>query len=517
MSETIPGSTIGAVAATVAALREALAAGALTARGLTEFCLGRIERLDPVLHSVISVNGDAPAEAEASGRARASGTAPGPGPGPLQGIPVLIKDNIAVRGMPATAGSPALAAAEQGDAWLVTKLREAGAVILGKANLSEWANFRSPHSTSGWSTLGGQAANPHALDRNPSGSSSGSAVAVAAGLAPVAVGTETDGSIVCPASACGIVGLKPTLGLVSRGGIVPVSGAQDTAGPMARSVADAAALLSAMAGADPGDPVTAAAAGQPGDYTAFLDPGALAGARIGVWREGCAAAGAATAAVLEAALARMAALGAHLVDPVDLPGADKISEPERTALLTEFKHDLNVYLAALPGEHPATLAELIAFNRRHGGRVLARFGQEVFEQAEATSGDVADPDYLAARGEAASRARQALDGPLAAHRLDAIVTLTANPACLTDYLLGDHDVFHTSGPAAVAGYPAISVPAGGTCGLPVGLSLIGPAWSEPGLIAIAYAFEQAAGPRPAPALRGTCLPPAAAGTAGSGR
>ena len=235
-----------------------------------------------------------------------------------------------------------------------------------------------------------------------------------------------------------------------------------------------------------------------------------------MWREGSAAAGAATVAVLEAALARMAALGAHLVDPVDLPGADKIPEPELTALLTEFKHDLNAYLAALPGEHPATLAELIAFNRAPG-RVLARFGQELFEQAEATSGDLADPDYLAVRGEVASRARQALDGPLAAHRLDAIVTLTANPAWLTDYLLGDHDVFHTSGPAAVAGYPAISVPAGGISGLPVGLSFIGPAWSEPGLIAIAYAFEQAAGPRLAPAMRGTCLPPAAADAAGSGR
>jgi amidase len=413
--------------------------------------------------------------------------------------------------MPATAGSPALAGAEQGDAWLVTRLREAGAVILGKANLSEWANFRSSHATSGWSTLGGQAANPHALDRNPSGSSSGSAVAVAAGLAAVAVGTETDGSIVCPASACGIVGIKPTLGLVSRGGIVPVSAAQDTAGPMTWSVADAAALLSAMAGADPGDPATVTAAGQPGDYTAYLDPGALAGARIGVWREGASAASAATTAVLEAALARLAGLGADVVDPVDLPGADQISEPELTALLTEFKHDLNAYLAALPGEHPGTLAQLIAYNTEHDARVLARFGQELFERAEATSGDLADAGYLAARGEADSRAREALDGPLAAHRLDAIITLTANPAWLTDYHLGDHDVFHTSGPAAVAGYPAITVPAGAVFGLPVGLSFIGPRWSEPRLIALAYAFEQAAGARLTPGLRSTCLPPTAAG------
>jgi amidase len=510
VSEKIPGTGIDAADATVAALREALAAGAVTARGLTAFYLGRIEHLDPLLHSVISVSGDALAEAQASDEALASGAAARP----LEGIPVLIKDNIAVRGMPATAGSPALAGAEQGDAWLVTRLRQAGAVILGKANLSEWANFRSSHPTSGWSTLGGQAANPHALDRNPSGSSSGSGVAAAAGLAAVTVGTETDGSIVCPASACGIVGLKPTLGLVSRGGIVPISAAQDTAGPMTRSVADAAALLSAMAGADPADPVTAAAAGQPGDYTAFLDPGALAGARIGAWREGVKAAGPATVAVLEAALARLAELGADVVDPVDLPGAGEIEEPEFTALLTEFKHDLNAYLAALPGSHPGTLAELITFNRDHGASVLARFGQEVFERAEATGGDLADPGYLATRQEAASRAREALDGPFAAHQLDAIVTLTANPAWLTDYHLGDHDVFHTSHPAAVAGYPAISVPAGGAFGLPVGLSFMGPPWSEPRLIALAYAYEQAAAVRLIPTLRATCPAPSPAGLAG---
>jgi amidase len=509
VSEPIPGTAIDAARATVAELRAALAAGTLTALGLTEFYLSRIERLDPLLHSVITVSGDAPAEAQARDEARAGGAAAGP----LAGIPVLIKDNIAVRGMPATAGSPALAGAEQGDAWLVTRLREAGAVILGKANLSEWANFRSSHPTSGWSTLGGQAANPHALDRNPSGSSSGSAAAAAAGLAAVTVGTETDGSIVCPASACGIVGLKPTLGLVSRGGIVPISLAQDTAGPITRSVADAAALLSAMAGADPGDPATAAAVGRPGDYTMYLDGGALAGARLGVWREGSKAAGAATAAVLDTALARLAGLGADLVDPVELPGAGQIEEPEHAAMLTEFRHDLNAYLAVLPGEHPATLAELIAYNRDHGGRVLARFGQELFEQAEATGGDLSDAGYRAAREEAAYRAQEALGGPLTAHRLDAIVALTASPAWLTDYHLGDHDVFHTSGPAAVAGHPAISVPAGRVFGLPVGLSFIGPRWSEPRLIALAYAFEQAAGARLIPALRATCPPPTAAGPA----
>ncbi len=509
VSETIGGSGIDANRASVTALQRAMASGKLTARDLTAFYLGRIERLNPVLHAVITLNGDALHEARASDEARASGAAVGQ----LTGIPVLLKDNIGVWGLPATAGSPALAGAAQEDAYLVARLRAEGAVILGKANLSEWANFRSTHPTSGWSTLGGQTANPHALDRNPSGSSSGSASAVAASLAPVAVGTETDGSIVCPASACGIVGLKPTLGLVSRGGIVPISAAQDTAGPMTRSVADAAALLSALAGADPDDPATAAATGQPRDYTAFLDRHALAGARLGVWRGGSQAAGAATVAVLDAALIRLAEQGAHLVDPVELPGADQISDPEFDALAHEFKHDLNAYLAALQGDHPATLADLIAFNRRHGATVLAHFGQELFEQADATSGDLSDPGYLASRRVATRRAREALDGPLAAHRLDAIVALTANPAWLTDYHLGDHDVFHTSGPAAVAGYPAISVPAGNVFGLPVGVSFIGPAWSEPRLIALAHAFEQAAVARLTPALRPTCPPPVAAGAA----
>jgi amidase len=445
-----------------------------------------------VLHAVISVSPQAAAEARASDEARARGAAPGP----LAGIPVLIKDNIAVAGMPATAGSPALAEADQDEAFLVTRLREAGAVILGKANLSEWANFRSSHSTSGWSTLGGQAVNPHGTGRNPSGSSSGSGVAVAAGLAPLAVGTETDGSIVCPASACGIVGIKPTLGLVSRTGIVPVSLAQDTAGPMTRSVADAAALLSVLAAADPADPATSPAAAR--DYTACLDGSALAGARLGVWRDGSKDADAGTAAVLEQALALLREAGAELVDPVELPGAAEIAEPEFAALTHEFKHYLNAYLADLRGTHPADLAGLIKYNQQYAGTVLAHFGQEHFERAEATTGDLGEPGYLAARAEASRRAREALDGPLAAHRLDAIVTITASPAWLTDYVLGDHDVFHTSGPSAVAGYPAVCVVAGNVSGLPVGLSFLGPAWSEPALIALAYAFEQAAPPRLVP-------------------
>ncbi len=498
VTETPGGTGLDPDTASVAALRQALADGALTAAELTAFYSSRIERLNPALHAVISVSPQAAADARACDEAQARGEAPGP----LAGIPVLIKDNIAVAGMPATAGSPALAEAEQDEAFLVTRLREAGAVILGKANLSEWENFRSSHSSSGWSTLGGQAVNPHGPGRNPSGSSSGSGVAVAAGLAPLAVGTETDGSIVCPSSACGIVGIKPTLGLVSRGGIVPVSLAQDTAGPMARSVADAAALLSVLAAADPADPATAPAAVRARDYTTFLDPSALAGARLGVWRDPALDAGARTTAVLDQAVAVLREAGAELADPVELPGAADITEPEFAALTHEFKHDLNAYLAGLRGPHPADLAGLIEFNLRYADTVLVHFGQEYFERAEATSGDPGEPGYQAARAEASQRAREALDGPLAAHRLDAVVTLTANPAWLTDYVLGDHDHFHTSGPSAVSGYPAVTVMAGNVSGLPVGLSFLGPAWSEPALIALAYAFEQAAPARLVPALDG---------------
>jgi amidase len=501
-TETIGGTGVAADGASVSALQQAMASGALTSVGLTEFYLARIERLNPLLRAVIRVSAGAPSEAAASDQMRGGGGARGP----LEGIPVLVKDNIAVRGLPATAGSPALLEAESGDAFLVTRLRAAGAVIIGKANMSEWANFRSTHSTSGWSTLGGQAVNPHALDRSPSGSSSGSGIAVAAGMTLLSVGTETDGSIVCPASACGIVGLKPTLGLVSRAGIVPISSAQDTAGPMARTVADAAALLSALAGPDPADPATGAAAGRPGDYTEFLDGAALGGARLGVWRGGCTAADGRTAAVLDAALAKLRTLGAEVLDPVELPGVDDISEHEFAALLHEFKRDLNAYLAALPGRHPATLAELNAFNSRNGPEVLRYFGQELFERAEATSGDPADQAFLTAREAATRLARAALDGPLDAHHLDAIVTLTANPACLTDYVLGDHDVFHTSAPAAVAGYPAASVPCGYVAGLPVGLSFMGSAWSEPRLIGLAHAFEQAVHPGRPPTLRASAIP-----------
>ncbi len=494
-SEIIGSSGIEAANATVAGLTEAMTSGRLTAAELTRFYLSRIER-GGVLGAVISVSGDAAEQAAAIDEARASGVAPGP----LAGLPVLIKDNISSENSPATAGSPALLNVAATDAFLVGKLRAAGAIILGKANLSEWANFRSTHSTSGWSTLGGQAVNPHGSGRNPSGSSSGSAVAVAAGLAPLAIGTETDGSIVSPANNCGIVGLKPTLGLVSRAGIVPISSAQDTAGPMTGCVADAAALLGVIAGIDPADPATddmpdpAARDGAiHADYTRFLDAEALAGARIGIWRDGATEAVPAAAAVLERTVTLLAEHGAVIVDPVKLARAEDINKPEFVALNCEFKDDMNAYLAALGGEHPMSLGELIEFNARNDERVLARFGQEIFAQAEATSGR-SDETWRAAREEARALARGALDGALTEHGLDVVVTLTGNPAWLTDYVLGDHYSFGTSTPAAVSGYPTISVPAGRVAGLPVGVSFIGPAWSEPRLLALAYAFEQARGP-----------------------
>jgi amidase len=315
---------------------------------------------------------------------------------------------------------------------------------------------------------------------------------VAAGLAPLAVGTETDGSIVSPAHACGIVGIKPTLGLISRTGIVPVSAEQDTAGPMTRTVADAAALLGALAGADAADAATSEAAGQPADYTQFLDPAALAGARIGVWRAGAAQATAATAALLEEVLSLLRAHGAELLDPVELAGADAIGEHEFVALRHEFKDDLNAYLAGLGGEHPLSLGELIAFNTANADRVLTHFGQQIFEEAEVTSGR-SGPEWQLAREQARTLARSGLDGALTEHRLDAVLVLSGNPAWLTDYVLGDHYSVGSSSPAAVSGYPAITVPAGRVAGLPVGISLIGPAWSEPRLIGLAHAFEQARG------------------------
>jgi len=500
-----PGTSIDPASSSVVEFRQAMADGHLTATALTQLCLKRIDELNPALHAVIAVNPDALAEAAVSDEAWESGRPRGP----LEGIPVLVKDNVQVAGMPTTAGSPALLAACPPDAFIVSRLRAAGAVILAKANLSEWANFRSTHSSSGWSTVGGQAANPYALDRSPSGSSSGSAVGVSAGLAPLAVGTETDGSIVSPSSACGVVGIKPTAGLVSRTGIVPLSPVQDTAGPMAASVADAAAMLSVLAAPDPDDPAVCDYSERTHgstDYTRFLDPAALEGARIGVWRAASARADAPTRALLDAAVRRLRALGATVTDPVDLPDVEKITVPEFDALYYEFKYGINAYLKYLRAQGdcgpdiPRSLAELIEFNERNAGEVLSRFGQEIFHAAEATSGNLADPEYLELRGAATRLAVTSLERPVAEHKLDAIISLTANPAWLTDYVLGDHSVFGASRPAAVSGWPAISVPFGYVCGLPVGVSFVGPRWSEPRLLAVAYAFEQATAARRPPLL-----------------
>ena len=499
-----PGAAIGPVSSSVAGLRQAMADGSLTATALTRYYLDRIAEVNPALRAVITVCPDALEQAASSDAAWQSGQPRGA----LEGIPVLVKDNVQVAGAPTTAGSPALLDAQAPDAFIVAKLREAGAIILAKANMSEWANFRSTRSSSGWSTVGGQTANPYALDRNPSGSSSGSAAGVSAGFAPLAIGTETDGSIVSPSSACGVGGIKPTAGLVSRAGIVPISLAQDTAGPMAASVADAAVLLSALAVADSGDSADdhPYRSGGPPDYTAFLDPAALQGARIGIWRQTSHGGPfAATDAILNLAIGQLGVLGAVVIDPVELPDVDKVSEPEFQALNIEFKHDLNAYLGYLAsyahgGDLPATLAELIAFNERNAPSVLARFGQEIFEVAEATSGNLNDPGYLELRAAANRIARTAVETPAVEHRLDAIVSLTASPAWLTDYILGDHYVFGTSHAGAVSGWPAITIPFGYVRGLPVGVTVLGPRWSEPRLIALAYAFEQATKSRRPPAL-----------------
>jgi amidase len=507
----IPGTSIDPATSTVADLWQAMADSRLTATALTQHYLDRIAEVNPALHAVITVLPDAAEQAAASDAAWRSG-----GPrGRLEGIPVLVKDNIQVEGAPTTAGSPALLAVEPPDAFVISRLRAAGAIILAKANLSEWANFRSTRSTSGWSTLGGQTANPYALDRNPSGSSSGSAAGVSAGLAALAVGTETDGSIVSPSSACGVVGIKPTAGLVSRTGIVPLSPVQDTAGPMAVSVADAAILLTAMAAADSDDLSVLGIADEDHpdrshggiDYTAFLDPAALEGARIGIWRAASVGADAASAALLDVAVGYLQSLGAVVIDPVELPGIEKVTEPEFDALNYEFKHGINAYLKyladfAVDGEPapPATLAKLIEFNELNAERVLSRFGQEIFLAAEATTGNLADPVYLELRSAANRLAMSAVETPMVEHKLDAIFSLTANPAWLTDYILGDHNVFGTSRPGAVTGWPAISVPFGYVAGLPVGVSFLGPQWSEPRLLALAYAFEQATKHRRPPKL-----------------
>ncbi|MFF0866062.1 amidase [Nonomuraea sp. NPDC003560] len=480
--------------ATVLDLQRAMDHGRFDAVTLTRFYLDRIRAVDPLLHAVIQTNPGALGEAERSDRRRRRGAH-----GPLEGVPVLLKDNIDTAApLRTTAGSQALLGARPAaEAFLVQRLRAAGAVILGKANLSEWANFRSSPSSSGWSAIGGQTNNPYVLDRNPCGSSSGSAVAAAATLAAVTIGTETDGSIVCPAGINGVVGIKPTIGLVSRAGVVPISARQDTAGPITRNLTDAAAVLSAIQGPDPRDPATVP--GGDRDYLKALRPGALNGARVGVWRS-VAGDNQEVRAALDATVATLKARGATVVD-VELEGMDQAGEAEFPALLTEFKHDLNAYLAATPGRHPADLAGLIDFNRRHAGTELRYFGQEVFEQAQATTGDLDDPAYRALRDQATTLARRAIDSAMAAGRLDALLAPTNHAAWLTDLTKGDDftGFVSSSAPSAISGYPAVTVPAGYARDvLPLGVTFFGGRFSEPSLIALGYAFEQAAQVRKPP-------------------
>jgi amidase len=470
--------------------------GSIDSHALTQAYLDRIAAIDdagPRLNAVIELNPDAMKEADARDAERDAGKVRGP----LHGIPVLLKDNIDATPMVNSAGSLALAEHRpKQDAFLVQRLRDAGAVILGKTNLSEWANFRSTRSSSGWSSRGGQTKNPYVLDRNPCGSSSGTGSAIAASLASVGVGTETDGSIICPASVAGLVGIKPTVGLVSRSGIIPISISQDTAGPMARTVADAAALLGAMAGVDEADPAGAAANGHiPADYGAFLQPDALKGKRLGVLRAAMGYHPDVDAAT-ERAIAALKAAGAEVVD-VEVPGYDEWNEAEYAVLLYEFKDGLNAYLKNSGAPH-ASLEALIAWNKANADKAMPIFGQEIFEQAQA-KGPLSDAAYIEARDKARNMAgRDGLLATLDQHSLDAIIAPSMSPAWLTDHVLGDHFVGAGYGMAAVAGTPSITVPAGESHGLPLGLTFMGRAWSEPQLIGMAYAFEQANKARKAP-------------------
>ncbi|PYR94524.1 MAG: amidase [Acidobacteria bacterium] len=490
--------------ASVAQLQEWMTSGRYTARQITDLYLKRIEEIDrrgPELRAVIEINPDATSIADGLDAER---LAKGPR-GPLHGIPVLIKDNIdtadrmqTTAGSLALEGEPALV-----DAFLVQRLRAAGVVVIGKTNLSEWANFRSTHSSSGWSGRGGQVKNPYALDRNPCGSSSGTGAAIAANLAAVGVGTETDGSIVCPSAAIGLVGIKPTLGLVSRTGIVPIAHSQDTAGSMARSVADAAALLTAMTGVDPADPDSVRSRGHIArDYTSSLDAGALKGARVGVARKQYFGYSAATDELMDRAIADLKAQGATIVDPADIPTASKLDACENEVLLYEFKADVKKYLAARGRSvRVHSLEELIAFNEREKTREMPYFGQELFIQAQ-KKGPLTSPAYRAALTKCRALARQqGIDLVMGRHTLDALIAPTGSPAWTTDLVNGDHFLGASSTPGAVAGYPSITVPAGDVRGLPVGISFIGRAWSEPRLIALAYAYEQATKHRRVPQFK----------------
>jgi amidase len=498
--------------ATIAGLQEMMASGAATSESLVSSCLKRIDEIDwggPGLNSVIEKNSDALSIARELDLERKE-----KGPrGPLHGIPILIKDNIDTADrMETTAGSLALLGSKPvRDAFVVQRLRAAGAVIIGKTNLSEWANFRSSRSTSGWSGRGGQTRNPYALDRNPSGSSSGSAAAVAASLTAVAVGTETDGSIVSPSSACGIVGIKPTVGLVSRSGIVPIAHSQDTAGPMARTVADAATLLGGMTGADPADAATKDSEGRfLTDYREFLKPDGLRGARIGVLRSDSFNFGKKLDPVLQNAVEVMKKQGAEVIDPVEFPTLGKTDGSEYEVLLYEFKADLAAYLGGRPGAAIRGIADLMDFNQKNADREMPFFGQEILESA-AKKGPLTEKAYrdALAKNHELMRAK-GIDAVLAKHKLDALVVLTNGPAHLTDLINGDSFSGSSSSPAAVAGYPTITLPAGWIHGLPVGISFVGRAWSEPLLIRLAYGLERALQVRRAPRFLPTAELPAPA-------
>jgi len=483
---------------TISELQDGMKSGKFTAKSLVEKYTARIEDIDKrTVNAVIEMNPDAVSIAEDLDRERKGKGARGP----LHGIPILIKDNIATADrMMTTAGSLALVGSKPPkDSMVAQKLRAAGAVILGKTNLSEWANIRSSHSTSGWSGRGGLTKNPYALDRNACGSSSGTGAGISANLAAIGIGTETDGSIVCPSSLNGLAGIKPTVGLVSRAGIIPISHSQDTAGPMCRTVRDAATLLGVLTGADPEDPATSTSAGKAQtNYAQYCDPNGLQGARIGVARKFFGFSDAVDA-LMEQSIDVMRKQGAVIVDPADIPTLGKFDSSEMTVFMYELKADLNAYLAGLGPSSPVkTLKDIIEFNDRNREKEMPYFGQDLFLKSEA-KGPLTEKEYLDAVAKNRQLARtEGIDAVMDKNKLDALVAPTGGPAWLTDLITGDHFGGGSSNAAAVAGYPNINVTAGNIFGLPVGISFFGRAWSEPTLIKIAYAFEQAAKARQAP-------------------